>query len=137
VTVFLIGHVTKRAPLPGRRILEHIVDTVLYLKVTGSSHTAAARREEPLGATSEWGCSRCGRDRMVEVSNPSEASWPSAWSTPRLGDCGNHGRHTSAAGEIQGINPRPRPADFGNPRAHPWGRHVNRLLLTVAVPTAA
>ncbi len=70
--VFIIGHVTKEGAIAGPRVLEHIVDTVLYFE--GEKHgtlrilRAAKNR---FGSTNEIGIFEMKEEGMVEVSNPS------------------------------------------------------------------
>ena len=74
VAVMLVGHVTKSGALAGPKVLEHIVDTVLYLE-GDRFHTYRLLRsvKNRFGATSEVGVFEMRGDGMVEVANPSEA----------------------------------------------------------------
>lgn len=74
VSVFLVGHVTKDGTIAGPRVLEHIVDTVLYLE-GDSFHAYRLLRsvKNRFGATSEVGVFEMRGEGMVEVTNPSEA----------------------------------------------------------------
>ena len=74
IAVFVIGHVTKEGVIAGPRVLEHIVDTVLYLEGDRyQSYRLLRSVKNRFGATSEVGVFEM-RDRgMVEVTNPSEA----------------------------------------------------------------
>jgi DNA repair protein RadA/Sms len=74
ISVFLVGHVTKEGAIAGPRVLEHIVDTVLYLE-GDPFHTYRLLRsvKNRFGATSEVGVFEMRGVGMVEVSNPSEA----------------------------------------------------------------
>jgi DNA repair protein RadA/Sms len=74
ISVFLVGHVTKEGTIAGPRVLEHIVDTVLYLEGDAfQSYRLLRSVKNRFGATSEVGVFEM-RDRgMVEVTNPSEA----------------------------------------------------------------
>jgi DNA repair protein RadA/Sms len=74
IAVFLVGHVTKEGTIAGPRVLEHIVDTVLYLEGDSFQAYRLLRSvKNRFGATSEVGVFEM-RDRgMVEVTNPSEA----------------------------------------------------------------
>jgi DNA repair protein RadA/Sms len=74
VPVFLVGHVTKEGTVAGPRVLEHLVDTVLYLE--GERHHAfrvlrAAKNR--FGSTNEIGLFEMRDQGLVEVLNPSEA----------------------------------------------------------------
>ncbi|HML22709.1 MAG TPA: DNA repair protein RadA [Aggregatilinea sp.] len=73
MTVFIVGHVTKEGVIAGPRVLEHIVDTVLYLEGDRFQAYRLLRSvKNRFGATSEVGVFEM-RDRgMVEITNPSE-----------------------------------------------------------------
>ncbi len=74
VSVFLVGHVTKDGQIAGPRVLEHIVDTVLYLEGDPFQAFRLLRSvKNRFGATSEVGVFEMQGAGMVEVSNPSEA----------------------------------------------------------------
>ncbi len=72
ITVFLLGHVTKEGDLAGPRVLEHIVDTVLYFE-NERQHTYRILRayKNRFGPTSEIGIFEMGSSGLTEVSNPS------------------------------------------------------------------
>ncbi|MFA4837505.1 MAG: DNA repair protein RadA, partial [Dehalococcoidia bacterium] len=74
VPVFLVGHVTKEGAIAGPRVLEHIVDVVLYLEGERFSAYRILRSvKNRFGSTNEIGIFEM-RDRgLVEVSNPSQA----------------------------------------------------------------
>jgi DNA repair protein RadA/Sms len=71
--VFLVGHVTKEGTVAGPRVLEHLVDTVLYLEGDRHHHFRVLRAaKNRFGSTNEIGLFEM-RDRgMIEVANPSE-----------------------------------------------------------------
>ena len=74
VTVILVGHVTKEGNIAGPRVLEHIVDTVLYLEGDQFHRYRLLRSvKNRFGATSEVGVFEMVEKGMVEVPNPSEA----------------------------------------------------------------
>ncbi|MCC7209829.1 MAG: DNA repair protein RadA [Anaerolineae bacterium] len=74
IAVFLVGHVTKEGTLAGPRVLEHIVDTVLYLEGDSFQAYRLLRSvKNRFGATSEVGVFEMRDVGMVEVTNPSEA----------------------------------------------------------------
>ena len=71
-TVFIIGHVTKEGTIAGPRVLEHIVDTVLYFE--GEKHgTLRILRavKNRFGSTNEIGIFEMKQTGMSEVPNPS------------------------------------------------------------------
>ncbi|PJF36567.1 MAG: DNA repair protein RadA [Candidatus Thermofonsia Clade 1 bacterium] len=74
ISVFLVGHVTKEGLIAGPRVLEHIVDTVLYLEGDAFQAYRLLRSvKNRFGATSEVGVFEMRDKGMVEVRNPSEA----------------------------------------------------------------
>src|SRR5690606_38504683 len=74
ITIFLVGHVTKEGSIAGPRVLEHIVDTVLYLEGDPFHRYRLLRSvKNRFGATSEVGVFEMAEQGMVEVPNPSEA----------------------------------------------------------------
>jgi DNA repair protein RadA/Sms len=74
VSIFLVGHVTKEGTIAGPRVLEHIVDTVLYLEGDPFYAYRLLRSvKNRFGATNEVGVFEMRGNGMVEVPNPSEA----------------------------------------------------------------
>lgn len=132
VTVFIIGHVTKEGTIAGPRVLEHIVDAVLYLEGDRFQVYRLLRTvKNRYGATSEVGVFEM-RDRgLIEVSNPSEA-----FLAERMVNAPGSAIAVTMEGtrpllvEIQGLT---SPTAFGNPRRTPNGIDFNRLLLITAV----
>lgn len=134
LTVFLIGHVTKEGMIAGPRVLEHIVDTVLYLEGDRyQSYRLLRSVKNRFGATAEVGVFEMQERGLVEVSNPSEA-----FLAERMVNAPGSAIAVTMEGtrpllvEIQGLT---SPTSFGNPRRTPNGIDFNRLLLTVAVLT--
>ncbi len=134
VAVFLIGHVTKEGAIAGPRILEHIVDTVLYLEGDRFQAYRLLRSvKNRFGATSEVGVFEMRERGMVEITNPSEA-----FLAERMVNAPGSAIAVTMEGtrpllvEIQGLT---SPTAFGNPRRTPNGVDFNRLLLTTAVLT--
>lgn len=73
VSVFLIGHVTKEGAIAGPRVLEHMVDTVLYFE--GERHHCfriLRAVKNRFGSTNEIGVFEMGQAGLMEVGNPSE-----------------------------------------------------------------
>src|SRR5207249_482004 len=73
IATFLVGHVTKEGALAGPRVLEHLVDTVLYFE--GESHHAyrvLRAVKNRFGSTNEIGVFQMGEGGLAEVTNPSE-----------------------------------------------------------------
>jgi len=72
-SIFIIGHVTKEGTLAGPRVLEHIVDTVLYFEGDRFSIYRILRAvKNRFGSTNEIGVFEMGPDGLQEVKNPSE-----------------------------------------------------------------
>jgi DNA repair protein RadA/Sms len=71
-TVFLVGHVTKEGALAGPRVLEHMVDTVLYFEGDSSSRFRVVRAfKNRFGAVNELGVFAMTETGLKEVRNPS------------------------------------------------------------------
>ncbi len=134
MAVFLVGHVTKEGIIAGPRVLEHIVDTVLYLEGDRfQSYRLLRSVKNRFGATDEVGVFEM-RDRgMVEVLNPSEA-----FLAERMVNSPGSAIAVTMEGtrpllvEMQGLT---SPSNLGNPRRTPNGVDFNRLLLLTAVLT--
>lgn len=134
IAVFLVGHVTKEGMIAGPRVLEHVVDTVLYLEGDRfQSYRLLRSVKNRFGATAEVGVFEM-RDRgMVEVSNPSEAFLAERMvNTPGSAIAVTMEGTRPLLVEIQGLT---SPSNMGNPRRTPNGVDFNRLLLITAVLT--
>lgn len=71
-TLFLVGHVTKQGEIAGPRVLEHMVDTVLYFEGERGHHFRILRSvKNRYGATDEIGVFEMQDRGLVEVANPS------------------------------------------------------------------
>ena len=132
IAVFLVGHVTKEGTIAGPRVLEHIVDTVLYLEGDRyQSYRLLRAVKNRFGATAEVGVFEMRENGMVEVSNPSEA-----FLAERMVNAPGSAIAVTMEGtrpllvEIQGLT---SPSNLGNPRRTPNGVDFNRLLLVTAV----
>ena len=72
VAVFIIGHVTKEGAIAGPRVVEHMVDTVLYFESDPASRYSIIRSvKNRFGASSEMGVFAMTETGFLEVSNPS------------------------------------------------------------------
>jgi len=134
VTVFLIGHVTKDGTIAGPRVLEHIVDTVLYLEGDRFQAYRLLRSvKNRFGATSEVGVFEMRESGLTEVPNPSEV-----FLAERMINAAGSAIAVIMEGtrpilvEVQGLT---SPTQFGNARRTPNGVDFNRLLLIGAVLT--
>jgi DNA repair protein RadA/Sms len=132
IAIFIIGHVTKDGAIAGPRVLEHIVDTVLYLEGDRfQSYRLLRSVKNRFGTTSEVGVFEMLERGMVEVSNPSEA-----FLAERLVNVPGSAIAVTMEGtrpllvELQGLT---SPTHFGNPRRTPNGLDLNRVLLVSAV----
>jgi DNA repair protein RadA/Sms len=73
LTAFLVGHVTKEGNIAGPRVLEHVVDTVLYFEGERTQSYRILRAvKNRFGSTNEIGVFEMGGNGLVEVPNPSE-----------------------------------------------------------------
>jgi DNA repair protein RadA/Sms len=134
VTVFLVGHVTKDGSIAGPRVLEHIVDTVLYLEGDRFQAFRLLRSvKNRFGATSEVGVFEMLETGLAEVGNPSEL-----FLAERMVNAPGSAIAVIMEGtrpvlvEVQGLT---SPTQFGNARRTPNGVDLNRLLLIAAVLT--
>lgn len=134
IAVFVIGHVTKEGVIAGPRVLEHIVDTVLYLEGDRYQAFRLLRSvKNRFGATSEVGVFEMRENGMIEVPNPSEA-----FLAERMVNAPGSAIVVTMEGtrpllvELQGLT---SPTQFGNARRTPNGVDFNRLLLVAAVLT--
>lgn len=132
VTVFLVGHVTKEGNIAGPRVLEHIVDTVLYLEGDPFHRYRLLRSvKNRFGATSEVGVFEMVERGMVQVPNPSEAF---------LAERQANAPGSTIAVTVEGTRPLlveiqalTSATTFSNPRRTANGIDYNRLLLLTAV----
>lgn len=132
VAVFLVGHVTKQGAIAGPKVLEHIVDTVLYLEGDPYHAYRLLRSvKNRFGATTEVGVFEMRSTGMIEVPNPSEAFLAErAVNAPGSAIAVTMEGTRPLLVEVQGLT---SPTSFGNPRRTANGVDFNRLLLTIAV----
>ena len=132
ISVFLVGHVTKEGSLAGPKVLEHIVDCVLYFE--GERHQSCRilrAVKNRFGSTNEIGVFDMTGSGLEEVPNPSMALLS--------------GRPENAPGScivctMEGTRPvlaeiqaRFSPSSFGNPRRMTSGPDLSRSLMLMAV----
>ncbi len=134
VPVFIVGHVTKDGSIAGPRVLEHIVDAVLYLEGESfSSYRLLRCVKNRFGSTNEIGIFEMKRQGLVEVDNPSRA-----FLSQHYGETIGSAVVPVLEGsrpllvEIQALT---NPTSFGQPRRTANGVDFNRLLLVTAVLT--
>ena len=130
VTVFLVGHINKEGAIAGPKVLEHMVDCVLYLE--GDRHLRVLRAEKNrFGSTREIGVFEMAGDGLREVPNPSEtllAGRPVNVSGTAVA-CVMEGLRPMLA-EIQALV---TPTPFPSPRRTVSGLEYNRAMLLLAV----
>ncbi len=132
--IFLVGHVTKEGTVAGPRVLEHMVDAVLYLEGERvSSYRILRGVKNRFGSTDEIGLFEMGDAGLVEVADPGTL-FLSGNSGPAPG--------AVAAATTEGTRPLlvevqalAAPTSFGLPRRSANGFDVNRLYLLLAVLT--
>jgi DNA repair protein RadA/Sms len=132
ISIFIIGHVTKEGTLAGPRVLEHIVDTVLYFEGDRFSLYRILRAvKNRFGSTNEIGVFEMGSGGLKEVKNPSEI-----FLSERPKDVSGSVVSSILEGtrpllvEIQSLVSR---SSFGYARRRAQGFDYNRLTLLVAV----
>lgn len=131
-SLFLVGHVTKEGALAGPRVLEHMVDTVLYFEGDSSSRYRVVRAvKNRYGAVNELGIFSMTEKGLKEVSNPSAIF------------LSRHDDHVSGSAimvtregtrpilvEVQALVDQ---SQLGNPRRVAVGLEQNRLAMLLAV----
>ena len=132
ITIFIVGHVTKEGTVAGPRVLEHMVDTVLYFE--GDRHASyriLRGVKNRFGSTNEIGVFEMRQNGLVEVENPSEYML--------------NGRPEQASGSVVACSMEgTRPllievqalvceTNFGMPRRTATGTDYNRVNLLMAV----
>jgi DNA repair protein RadA/Sms len=134
VAIFIVGHVTKAGSIAGPRVLEHVVDTVLYLEGERfHSYRLLRSVKNRFGSTDEVGVFEMREDGMVQVLNPSEV-----FLAERLGQATGSAIAVTMEGtrpilvEVQALV---SPSNVAYPRRTGNGVDANRLLLLAAVLT--
>ena len=132
ITVFVIGHVNKEGAIAGPRVLEHMVDCVLYFEGDASSSYRILRAEKNrFGSTNEIGVFEMTSSGLDEVENPSETLLSGRpVNTPgTCVACAMEGTRPILA-EIQALV---APTSFNVPRRTSNGLDYNRSMLLLAV----
>ncbi|ABK42790.1 DNA replication and repair protein RadA [Magnetococcus marinus MC-1] len=132
MALFLIGHVTKEGQIAGPRILEHMVDTVLYFEgERGHSYRILRAVKNRFGAANEIGVFEMRENGLAQVTNPSEL-----FLAERVGGAAGSVVYAGLEGtrpvliEIQSlVTPSPLP----QPRRNTVGIDTNRLAMLIAV----
>lgn len=132
IATFIVGHVTKEGAIAGPRMLEHMVDAVLYFEGE-RHHTYRILRavKNRFGSTNEIGIFEMREEGLVEVGNPSEMF---------LSDRSQGSPGSAVVASLEGTRPvlveiqaLVCPAAFGNPRRQTNGIDHNRVSMIMAV----
>lgn len=132
ITTILIGHVNKDGAIAGPKVLEHMVDAVLYFEGDGQmSYRILRTVKNRHGSTNEIGVFRMDNVGLKEVSNPSEMLLSGKpHGVPGICvACTVEGSRPILT-EVQGLV---TPTSFGNPRRMATGFDYNRMSLILAV----
>ena len=132
IAVFIVGHVTKEGTVAGPRVLEHMVDTVLYFE--GDRHASyriLRSVKNRFGSTNEIGVFEMRKEGLVEVENPSEfmLSGKPENASGSIVACAMEGTRPMLM-EVQALVCR---SNFGMPRRTAAGIDYNRVNLLMAV----
>ncbi len=132
IAIFIVGHVTKEGAIAGPRLLEHMVDTVLYFEGE-RHHTYRILRavKNRFGSTNEMGIFEMKESGLTEVENPSEIF---------LEERSKGASGSTVVASMEGTRPvlveiqaLISPTSFGNPRRMATGIDHNRVSLLMAV----
>jgi len=132
IPVFLVGHVTKEGAIAGPRVLEHIVDTVLYFEGDrGHSYRILRTVKNRFGSTNEIGVFEMTDSGLSEIENPSELF---------LSERPLNVSGSTVVASMEGTRPLMveiqalvSPTTFGMPRRTSIGVDFNRVNLLTAV----
>jgi len=132
IPIFIVGHVTKEGAIAGPRVLEHMVDTVLYFE--GERHHSfriLRAVKNRFGSTNEIGIFEMKEEGLNDVANPSEVFLEER----SMGSSGS-----TVVASMEGTRPilvevqsLISPSTFGNPRRMATGIDHNRVSLLMAV----
>ncbi len=132
ITTIIIGHVTKDGNIAGPRVLEHMVDTVLYLEGERYfSYRILRSVKNRFGSTNEIGMFEMRNEGMVEIKNPSQIL---------ISDREDNPPGSILVASVEGTRPLlielqalTTPTVFGLPRRAANGIDYNRLTMLIAV----
>lgn len=132
ISIFIVGHVTKEGMVAGPRVLEHMVDTVLYFE--GDRHASyriLRGVKNRFGSTNEIGVFEMREEGLVEVANPSEymLSGKPGDASGSVTTCSMEGTRPILL-EIQALVCA---TNFGFPKRQSAGADINRVNLLMAV----
>nr|MCR5716652.1 DNA repair protein RadA [Lachnospiraceae bacterium] len=132
IAVFIVGHVTKEGTVAGPRVLEHMVDTVLYFEGDRfASYRILRSVKNRFGSTNEIGVFEMRQEGLCEVENPSEfmLNGRAEQSSGSIVACSMEGTRPILT-EIQALVTR---TNFGFPKRSAIGTDYNRVNLLMAV----
>lgn len=132
ISIFIVGHVTKEGTVAGPRVLEHMVDTVLYFEGDRyASYRILRAVKNRFGSTNEIGVFEMRKEGLIEVQNPSEymLSGKPIGASGSVVVCSIEGTRPILI-EIQALVCR---TNFGIPRRQTTGTDFNRVNLLMAV----
>jgi DNA repair protein RadA/Sms len=132
INLFIVGHVTKEGAIAGPKVLEHLVDTVLYFEGDRfASHRLLRSVKNRFGAAQEIGVFEMGDRGLLEVENPSELF---------LGNRDEPAPGTATIVACEGTRPLVvelqslvSPTSYSSPRRTTTGIETNRFLQILAV----
>lgn len=132
ISIFVVGHVTKEGVVAGPRMLEHMVDTVLYFE--GDKHASyrvLRGVKNRFGSTNEVGIFEMRSEGLAEVKNPSEfmLTGRPEHASGSVVSCSIEGTRPILV-EIQALVAK---SGLGNPRRSSSGIDYNRMNLLIAV----
>ena len=130
--VFIVGHVTKEGAIAGPRVLEHLVDTVLYFE--GDRHDSfriLRAVKNRFGSTNEIGVFEMAGQGMREVSDPSALFLSER--EEAVPGCAVHCALEGSRPVLVEVQALVCPTAFGMPRRMSAGVDYNRMLLLLAV----
>lgn len=132
ISIFIVGHVTKEGTVAGPRVLEHMVDTVLYFE--GDRHASyriLRGVKNRFGSTNEIGVFEMRQEGLGEVKNPSEFMLDGrpTGASGSVVSCSMEGTRPILV-EIQALVCR---SNFGFPKRQAAGTDFNRVNLLMAV----
>lgn len=132
IAIFIVGHVTKEGVVAGPRVLEHMVDTVLYFE--GDRHASyriLRGIKNRFGSTNEIGVFEMREEGLAEVKNPSEFMLDGrpAGASGAVAACSLEGTRPIML-EVQALVTK---TNFGMPRRTAAGTDYNRVNLLMAV----
>lgn len=132
ISIFIVGHVTKEGVVAGPRVLEHMVDTVLYFEGDRyASYRILRGVKNRFGSTNEIGVFEMRQEGLTEVANPSEymLNGKPKGASGSVVACSMEGTRPILL-EVQALVCH---SNFGNPRRTAAGTDFNRVNLLMAV----